>query len=464
MMADNKHLGANGPKSPQTPPQTSPQTSTRSRDEIARNVQARRERKNAPKAKLDPETVRERTRANAEAHLTAHPGGDDRNAAVPHAAAHDPARKDAAREPVRRDEASRGSGKTARRPDDGDDRGKSSAELEREVEHERNELTRTLDQMRSRVSPDQLMEQALDYARDAGGTEFARNLGRSVRDNPLPVLLVGAGIGWLMMSSRSGPPAARSGSTSDEMLGMRERASGLGAEASDRAGQAVDAASDMASSARNGLHSATDRAASAFDSASETGSAVANRARDTMQQTGDAARSATHHAAEYAHDARAGVQRSISRLAKEQPLVLGAIGIAVGAAIAAMLPPSRIENRLMGPTRDALKGQVKRSVERQYEHARDVVEETAQDVSQEFDERGMSPQSAADAAVGATRKAGEAAREVAEGVKTEVEQPSGTKNTEGSSTSDGNGRSTGATKPGPDNPPGSPGGPSGPRS
>ena len=77
---------------------------------------------------------------------------------------------------------------------------RSAAEIEREVEQTRAGLTNTLDELRERASPGQLFEQALDYARSSGGNEFVRNLGTSVRDNPLPLLLIGAGIGWLMMS------------------------------------------------------------------------------------------------------------------------------------------------------------------------------------------------------------------------------------------------------------------------
>src|SRR3712207_3589942 len=79
---------------------------------------------------------------------------------------------------------------------------RSSAEIEREVEDTRARLTGTLEQLRDRATPGQLFEQALDYAKQSGGTDFARNLAASVRDNPLPLLLIGAGIGWLMLSDR----------------------------------------------------------------------------------------------------------------------------------------------------------------------------------------------------------------------------------------------------------------------
>src|SRR5829696_4956251 len=95
------------------------------------------------------------------------------------------------------------SGSSATDPGD-----RSSAEIEREVESTRARLTGTLEQLRDRATPGQLFEQVLDYAKQSGGTDFARNLAAAVRDNPLPVLLIGAGIGWLMLSDRRGDKAA----------------------------------------------------------------------------------------------------------------------------------------------------------------------------------------------------------------------------------------------------------------
>ncbi len=74
---------------------------------------------------------------------------------------------------------------------------KSPAEIEREVEQTRSNVSSTLDELRSKLKPSQMMDEvvgeAVDWVKGSGGTEFARNLGATVRDNPLPVLLIGAG-------------------------------------------------------------------------------------------------------------------------------------------------------------------------------------------------------------------------------------------------------------------------------
>ena len=78
---------------------------------------------------------------------------------------------------------------------------KSSGQLEREAEHTRSQLAATLDELRSRISPGQLLDQGLDFARESNAGELARNLGRDARDNPLPLALIGTGIAWLMMTN-----------------------------------------------------------------------------------------------------------------------------------------------------------------------------------------------------------------------------------------------------------------------
>ena len=77
----------------------------------------------------------------------------------------------------------------------------SPAELEREARESRADVERTLDAIQDRLSPGQLVDQVARYMRDNGG-EFARNFGDTVRQNPVPVVLVGVGLAWMMLGSR----------------------------------------------------------------------------------------------------------------------------------------------------------------------------------------------------------------------------------------------------------------------
>src|SRR5688572_12925011 len=88
---------------------------------------------------------------------------------------------------------------------DTDPSSKSAEEVQQEVRQSRAELEDTLDEIQRRLSPGQMFDQAVDYLRGSGGNEFLRNLGSTVRDNPVPVVLMGTGLAWLMLSGqRSG--------------------------------------------------------------------------------------------------------------------------------------------------------------------------------------------------------------------------------------------------------------------
>jgi Protein of unknown function (DUF3618) len=83
-----------------------------------------------------------------------------------------------------------------------------SARLEREAELVRYQLSETLEELRGRMTPGRVVDQMIDYTRDGPAAEFLRNLGRDVRDNPMPLVLIGIGIVWLLVASNRASRAA----------------------------------------------------------------------------------------------------------------------------------------------------------------------------------------------------------------------------------------------------------------
>jgi hypothetical protein len=77
----------------------------------------------------------------------------------------------------------------------------SSEQLEREIEKARDRMTEDIEELRLRITPGQFVDQIADYARDGAAGEFIANLGREIRENPLPLLLTVAGITWLIVAS-----------------------------------------------------------------------------------------------------------------------------------------------------------------------------------------------------------------------------------------------------------------------
>lgn len=76
-----------------------------------------------------------------------------------------------------------------------------SEQLERQADLTRAQLADTLEELRVRISPSQVVDELMDYTREGGAAEIARNLGRDVRAHPLSMALVAAGLGWLFLEN-----------------------------------------------------------------------------------------------------------------------------------------------------------------------------------------------------------------------------------------------------------------------
>lgn len=77
----------------------------------------------------------------------------------------------------------------------------SPEQLEREIAATRAEIDRKVALLQHRLSLRAVAGQVATSAQAQGGA-FARNLGAAVRDNPVPALLVGIGLCWLILASR----------------------------------------------------------------------------------------------------------------------------------------------------------------------------------------------------------------------------------------------------------------------
>jgi hypothetical protein len=71
--------------------------------------------------------------------------------------------------------------------------------LEREAELHRRRLDSTLAEIESKFSPGAIVDELSGYLRDGQGATMVRNLNRQVRDNPLALGVIGAGVAWLLM-------------------------------------------------------------------------------------------------------------------------------------------------------------------------------------------------------------------------------------------------------------------------
>jgi hypothetical protein len=185
-------------------------------------------------------------------------------------------------------------------------------------------------------------------------TDFFGSLVSAVRDNPLAAALIGGGTLWLLVGEKklkgaaSAATAAASSAVNEGNRNLREAASRfqttaapptapeMDHEGSFRVGETLRQAGTVASDAISG---ATDRVRDRFDEG--VAYAQENFGRLSNPLPGK--------------EAFTKAQSSLSELLERQPLVLGAIGLAIGAAVASAFAISDLENEWVGDVSDSVK-------------------------------------------------------------------------------------------------------------
>jgi Protein of unknown function (DUF3618) len=238
---------------------------------------------------------------------------------------------------------------------DGEDR--SAAELERDLDRIRMRIDRTIAQIEHRLSPSRLIADVFAQVTKDGPSVLAGKLGRTVRRQPLSASLIAAGLGCLLLAERG---KARKAPAGTEPTGERRplRASPVppAPEPSAPAGHARGIGAGRMSPQpqmqgerkmtfyRQTFRRDEPRGQGDGEGVHEHGSTLAGKARRSAQEASAAA-----------HERLTRARTGFDRLLDEQPLVLGAVALALGALLGAALPTTRIENRYLGRARDAVR-------------------------------------------------------------------------------------------------------------
>lgn len=184
------------------------------------------------------------------------------------------------------------------------------AQLEREINQQRDHIAELVDALGSKLSPGEMFERALSYSK-GGGQEFVGNLSRTIRDNPVPAVLTAAGMLWLFAETRSDS----AGTTTT-----------------------VRTTSDTATTGLDKPH------------LGERMQHLREGASEKIHGAGRVAHNAADSARNRAHRASEGFQNMLD----DNPMAVGAMGVVAGALLGTMLPITRKEHELMGHTSDQL--------------------------------------------------------------------------------------------------------------
>lgn len=312
--------------------------------------------------------------------------------------------------------------------------GKSSADLEREVSEQRNRVEARIGEIRDRLSPGQLLDEALAYSKH-GGAHFASNLGQQLTSNPLPAALAGIGIAWLIASNATGGrqpapawtdsdedyPYARVSSggvtrtshaadeagqwwsefRTDDGDTFRARADELGRRAghfTDQAGKRFSGFIDEAGNrirqfqdesgnrlddglgwASHSWHETQRGIGQAVQNATAGATALGSRLTGGAQQMSQNARQMSQDLGGSVQSQADQFSRQITALFEQQPLIAGALAFAAGAALGAALPHTEQEDSLVGERADKMRRKAA-------EAASDLYEQGKEQVSQAYGE------------------------------------------------------------------------------
>lgn len=230
--------------------------------------------------------------------------------------------------------------------------------IERQLEHDRAALEDTIDAIQRRLSPGQLVDQALGYVR-SGGSEVATSVARSAQQNPWPLVLTGVGLAWLMQSTAASRGRIDYREASEFEPGYRrdaiERARNAAAAVQRWEGEAESAFQERVTEARARALELTRNAGETAEAFKERVESYYHRAEEAVTRLRERAGATVDRGTRaIGEGARAVQERAGNTGARlrdayvSEPLIAGAVAVAAGALLGALFPPTEAEKRLIG--------------------------------------------------------------------------------------------------------------------
>ena len=291
-----------------------------------------------------------------------------------------------------------------------DENPEETEHIKAQIEQTRSQMGETIDAIQDRLSVANISEQvservnsAIETAKDTAydatigkAVNFMKNVGDEVshsgafkvmKKNPLPLALIGLGAGLLAYQSYGGKSSRRGNGRAygkafyDEgnpanygTYGSTNR--GIG----DKASSTLDGISDKAGAA---LNSVTSSAGAALESVSSTASSayetVTGKVSGAYSEAGELAHRAYDKAGEYGTIAH----ERYDQVLEENPLALGAIAVALGAAVGLSIPSTNYEGQLMGEARENLMQRAQDAAGTLVDKAKQVATEAGETIKQE---------------------------------------------------------------------------------
>ena len=230
------------------------------------------------------------------------------------------------------------------------------AELRADIEETRLEMGGTLNELGDRLEPGHLMDQAKENVREATigrVEETARGMGdmvmETIKQNPIPAAIAGAGLALLWMNRSSGDGAARNGSYAyryDPNTGQRlSTRGGIGKDIGQRVSEGAASVGETVGQARENV-----------------GEAVGQAGETVGQTVGQAG-------------------QQLDRFMQASPLAMGAIALGAGAVIGAVVPETQVEREKLGEASRQIGETLREGVDQAADQAEQAIDEAERSMS-----------------------------------------------------------------------------------
>lgn len=278
---------------------------------------------------------------------------------------------------------------------------RSRAELAATVDRLKDSITETAQDIRHAVSPEHLKSEVSDFVgrkthtwigdlKDkalenpiqalTAGAAVALPLMRMARGVPLPLLMIGAGLALTSKSVRA--------RVQDAVDPLKDQAEQVLDRSRTAAQGFQDNVQQTASSVRGGAAGLADAAADAArdlkEKAAQTFDTLAGKASDATETATDAferLRSGVKDTADAARDTAQQAPAKAREIIGDNAALIGGLGIAIGAIIAAALPSTDAETRVMAQTSGNVRQAANDATEKGFEAAKDAAMSAADAVA-----------------------------------------------------------------------------------
>jgi gas vesicle protein len=236
--------------------------------------------------------------------------------------------------------------------------------IEKDIARTRQEMSGTVGEIGERLSAVHLKEQAMDTIRETTtdkvnkmkntASRIGQNISHTakeststminaVKNNPVPLAMISAGVAWLMFSRTRGPQA------------LAGRSSALKEQAGELSGKARSKVEELSGQIR------------------ESGSEYASKASETAERFRSTAR-----------DRASAASTRLQDMIEKNPLGVTLWALVLGALAGFAIPESRKEHEVLGPASESLLSRARETAQRTFQKAQHAAERAAQTAGEEF--------------------------------------------------------------------------------